>query len=428
MTLSNTAAALFLLCWPFTGGTSAPSAHAAAYDCRLRTAYCLADSAVAPSAHAAAQSDSQPLPDGSLAVPWLGVVWQSLPNLTWAACDVSENTRSVIDLAVQQWSYAAANQGVPIHWSELPCDNGSSQAQLRISQASAGTATRLGLAPNQHLLGLTLVHDDQGRICGIDLTGPCVAQAGDSYLFTDNWALAGLSNAQAAKTVAHEFGHAVGLAVPHFCTFDSVMAQDCEPLLPGLGPDDVQSIDALVAYARSYFGQSPLNLQPPSPPPTGTGMTITYPAGYNLVAGPRGTSFASASGPLFSFLPGDSAYETFPSAQPAYDGYGYWAYFPQDTTVQLNGSGGNFYSADARSGQWFLIGNESGTTPMRVIGAQMVDVFDSQSGQYHSTTTLQPGQAAWVMPGRSGRIVVAATTLSTDQLRCLENLGSPQTC
>ena len=368
------------------------------------------------------------LPDTALAVPWLGNLWSTLPNLTWSACGVSANTRQVIDMALQQWTYAASSQGVPIQFSELPCDDGNTLAQIKVREASS---MRFGIpfaAPNLSTLGVTLPYNAQGQICGVDVMGPCVAQEADSYLFTDNWQKLGLTNAQEAKTVAHEFGHAVGLAIPHFCTYDSLMAQDCEPIFQGLGPDDVQSIDALVAYARSYFGQASINVQPPPPAPAGTGNAVTYKAGYNLVAGPRGTSFSAAGSPLYTYFPGDTTYETFDSSQPVYNGYGYWSYFARDTTVQLKGGNNQFLSVDAAPGQWFMIGNDNGTTPMRVLGATAVQTYDPVSGQYSQGTTLQPGQAAWVKPDTNGFIALAATSLSSQQLNCYVNLGNPTSC
>lgn len=387
-----------------------------------------APASVPGDAAAIEQAADQQLPDTSLAVPWLGVIWQSFPNLTWSACDLAADTRTALNIAIQQWQYAAAYQGVPVQFSEMPCTNGKTQAQIRVSEASSSSVGNAGLPASMDLLGLTLVQDARGRICGIDVTGPCVAQIADSYLFTDNWQKLGLSDAQEAKTIAHEFGHAVGLAVPHFCTFDSLMAQDCEPILPGLGPDDIQSINALVSYSRSYFGQSQLNVQPAPTPVSGTGLTVMYHAGWNLVAGPRGTGFAAASGSLLTYLPGDSSYESFPPSQLTYNGYGYWAYFPRDTTIVLNGGSGKFYSVDAPAGEWFLIGNENGTTPMRVIGAASVQTYDPQSGQYQSTSVLQPGQAAWVQPDRNAFIAVAATTLADAQVSCYLKLGNPTSC
>ena len=249
------------------------------------------------------------------------------------ACDISQNTRKVLDAALGQWSYAAANQGIPIHFSELPCKNGNTQAQLAVFEANSSELAGAGIPPDVDVFGLTLTRDANSHLCVVDVVGPCVGSATHIYLFTDDWQSAGLTVGQEAKTTAHEFGHAIGLAHAHYCTFDSVMAQDCEPIFKGLGPDDVQSVDALVHDNLNYFGKPLLHMQPVAPPVSGTGSTVTYHAGWNLVAGPRGTSFAAASSSIYTYLPTDSSYEAIPASEPAYDAYGYWAYFPKDTTV-----------------------------------------------------------------------------------------------
>jgi len=376
------------------------------------------------------EAAQQNAPDSQYEVPWNGTLWQTMPNFTWAACGVTDHTRTVLNIAQGQWSYAASNQGVPIQFTELPCTGGASQAEIRIFEASS-TDLSVGGTPDVDVFGLTLAFDANNQRCVIDVPPPCVAGSPKVYLFTDSWEQSGLTYAQAAKTVAHELGHVIGLGHAHFCNFESVMAQDCEPVLPGLGADDVQSIDALVDYVRAYFNESPLNAQPivaspanPAPPAT----TVTYHAGYNLVGGPRGTVFGSASGPLYSMLPGDSAYRSIPVTQAAYDGYGYWAYFTRDATVQLTGSGSPFYSAVVAPHKWFLLGNDSSSGPMRVLGAEAVYEYDTPNAQYRMSTTLEPGQGAWVLPDKNGLIAVASTSLTRDQVRCYLNLGSPASC
>jgi hypothetical protein len=401
-----------------TAGTSDPDVHIVA-------------SVIPSAATAPVLAEPQPTSPGSqFEVPWNGTVWASMPNFTWAACGLTDHTRSAVDVALGQWSYAATSQGIPIQFSELPCSSGSTQAQIRLFEASSSDLSLSGAA-DVDVFGLTLAFDANNQRCGIDVAPPCVAQSAKIYLFTDSWQQSGLTYGQAAKTVAHEFGHAIGLAHAHFCNFESIMAQDCEPLLQGLGVDDVQSIDSLVDYERGYFGQAPLNAQPTNAAQAGSSgptATITYHAGYNLVAGPRGTRFTGASGPLYSRLSGDSGYRSIPASQGTYDGYGYWAYFPQDTAVQLSGTGGLFYSAVVDPHKWFLVGNDGAGGAMRVLGAEAVYAYDTPSAQYKMSTTIQPGQGAWVLPDKNGLIAVAATSLTRDQVRCYLNLGSPTTC
>jgi hypothetical protein len=409
--------------WPAHG---APGSAAAPLRAGITSATPMLDLA-----HARDLLDAQAgsaLPDATLGVPWENILWQSMPNFTWAACGVSANTRKVIDLALGQWSYAADNQDIPIRFSELPCTNGSTQAEIAVFEASTSELASAGMPPDIDVFGLTLTRDANGRICEVDIVGPCVGHSTHIYLFTDNWQNDALTNGQAAKTTAHEFGHAIGLAHARFCNYDSVMAQDCEPILKGLGVDDVQSINALVDYDLNYFGKTPLHAQAVPTTASGSGVVVTYHAGWNLVAGPRGTSFAAATSSLYTYLPTSTSYEPFPASVSSYDGYGYWAYFSKDTTVQLNGSGSNFFSADGQPGQWFLVGNENGTTPMRILGADAVQTYDPQSGRYQATTTLQPGQAAWVKVGKDGTIAVASTSLSKTQITCFLDLGSPASC
>lgn len=361
-------------------------------------------------------------PDAAFNVPWEGVVWPTLPNFTWAACNVDGNSRQAIDIAIGQWSYAAANQGLPIQLTEVGCD---SNPQIAIVDSATGPVA--ASLSDHGALGATEVFDAQQQSCDVSSGNPCMADTALIALFPSNWVQFGLTYAQAAKTVAHEIGHAVGLGHAHFCNFETVMPQNCEPILRGLGPDDIQSLDALVDYDRAYFNQPAIGAVPQNPAPAG-GMQVTYHAGWNLVAGPRGTSFAAASGPLETLVAGDTGYRSVPAADPSVGGFGYWAYFPKDTTVQLTGAGEPFDTALAPPGQWFLIGNDSGRSPMQIYGAAAALAFDPQSGKYTEVGTLQPGQAAWVMADSNGEVGVGLASLTADQVNCYVNLGAPGSC
>lgn len=361
-------------------------------------------------------------PDAGFNVPWEGVVWRSMPDVTWAACQVSSSTMQVISMAVGQWNYAAAHQGSPVHLQQVACNP---SAQILITEAPASSFSGGAIDPST--LGATVVLDANGNVCDPTSGQICVAQQALTVLFTDNWQTQGLTDRQAAKTVAHEIGHGVGLGHAHYCNFNSLMAQNCEPLLPGLGADDIQSLDALVPFNRSYFGLSPVAIEPQTAA-TPAGTSVTYPAGWNLVAGPRATGFSGAANPIYTLLDGDPGYRVLPASTPAESGFGYWAYFRQATTVRLSGAGGPFYSAPAQPGDWFMIGNDNATTPMRVLNASQVLVYDPQSASYKASDILQPGQGAWVEAGTGGEVDVALTSLSNAQVNCYLSLGDPSTC
>lgn len=125
------------------------------------------------------------------------------------------------------------------------------------------------------------------------------------------------------------------------------------------------------------------------------GRTATYPAGFNLVAGPLGTDFSNARGPLSTLQPGDDAYETIEPEQGVQAGYGYWAYFDSPATVTLATSGPvNRYSVTVPAGQFILVGNPTADVPVAVEGADAVYTYDPVRG-YRQTTVLNPGQGAW---------------------------------
>lgn len=73
-------------------------------------------------------------------------------------------------------------------------------------------------------------------------------------------------------------------------------------------------------------------IAPSLPAPT-LGPTVTYQAGWNLVAGPAGTVLTGAAGSLYTYQANDSSYEVLPVSTALTAGVGYWAYFPSTTMV-----------------------------------------------------------------------------------------------
>jgi hypothetical protein len=141
---------------------------------------------------------------------------------------------------------------------------------------------------------------------------------------------------------------------------------------------------------------------PAATPAAGTGGSVTYHAGWNLVAGPAGTIFTGVSGPIYTLQAEDGQYESLAAGGPAQAGLGYWAYFDQDTSVTLAPDGAQSASVPLPAGQYVMIGNPSGTHAVTVSGADGVLVYDPVRGQYTQATTLQPGQGAWAISATGG--------------------------
>src|SRR5438105_11811447 len=120
------------------------------------------------------------------------------------------------------------------------------------------------------------------------------------------------------------------------------------------------------------------------------GVTVTYPAGWNLVGGPDGTVF-NAGGNSYTLGAGDTAYVVNPGSAPIAGGKGYWMYFPSQTTVTLNGAGLSSVRVSAPAGQYVMIGNPSGTQMATVEGADQVLTYNVAAGMYNTATQLAIG-------------------------------------
>jgi hypothetical protein len=148
-----------------------------------------------------------------------------------------------------------------------------------------------------------------------------------------------------------------------------------------------------------------------TPPPTPStaspvGQTVTYAAGWNLIAGPQGMHFSQADGPLYTFRPGDADYDVVDSSTTALTGYGYWAYFDQPTPVTLSGASVDSASVHILGGHFVLLGNPSATATVTIHDAAYAVGWNSQSNSYEPVTSLAPGQSAWVYVTRDDVVTV----------------------
>jgi PKD repeat protein len=140
---------------------------------------------------------------------------------------------------------------------------------------------------------------------------------------------------------------------------------------------------------------------------TPTGPTVTYAVGWNLVAGPTGTTFPQANGVLYTFQAGDTNYESQPNTTPVTGGRGYWAYFTTAATVSLSNPGTTTASVQAPANQWVMVGNPSNSTTVTVHGADSVQSFNPSTNSYVATTSLAPGHGAWAISTAGGTITVS---------------------
>ncbi|HTE83363.1 MAG TPA: hypothetical protein VK821_01360, partial [Dehalococcoidia bacterium] len=153
----------------------------------------------------------------------------------------------------------------------------------------------------------------------------------------------------------------------------------------------------------------PARAQAPSTPSPGN--SVTFAAGWNLVAFPQNTDLSKVTSSLFTMQPGDTDYETVDPTQGTQTGFGYWAYFASSTAVTLD-AGGSFYATIAPAGSYIMVGNPSGITAAVVSGADLVYTYDPVAG-YNQSPLLNPGQGAWVLSNNGGPITVSATQAST---------------
>jgi hypothetical protein len=140
-------------------------------------------------------------------------------------------------------------------------------------------------------------------------------------------------------------------------------------------------------------------------------FAISYPAGWNLVSGPSGSTLVGATGSIYTAQPGDSAYQVLAANSPLKSGWGYWAYFPSGGSIRTQ-PGISTYSVDLGDGATVLIGNPSAANPATVTGADVVYTY-TPGGDYTISTTVPAGQGAIVIG--AGTITVTATTAASAQ-------------
>jgi hypothetical protein len=159
-----------------------------------------------------------------------------------------------------------------------------------------------------------------------------------------------------------------------------------------------------------------------SPAPALASSSVTLEPGWNLVAAGPGTTFPSA---LFGW--NGSSYEstTSPAAWQ-----GYWCRVAQQQAVQMETVSGPHMSTLATG--WNLVGNPmSYPVTLTLPSGRAAFIYDAGAHTYVSTTTLAPGQGAWVK-GAAGETVTFSTpvtllTVTEDTILTEDMLSFPDT-
>jgi hypothetical protein len=136
-----------------------------------------------------------------------------------------------------------------------------------------------------------------------------------------------------------------------------------------------------------------------------SGLAISYPTGWSIVAGPAGTVVSGNMGSLYTFQANNTAYQIVTNGASLQAGQGYWAYFPAAANSSIPQSGPQTLTATLPAGQYVMIGNPGGA-PATVTGADSVVIFDPSANGYVPASTLAPGQGAWAISINGGTATI----------------------
>jgi hypothetical protein len=145
---------------------------------------------------------------------------------------------------------------------------------------------------------------------------------------------------------------------------------------------------ALVAGVLATGLQRTMAASPPA-----SALWKIYAPGWNLVAGPGGSTLGLHSETLYTLDGALPAYTSY--RQPvARAGEGYWVFYPTGAMLLLIGVPQSVSSVHVTGGNWAILGN-SGIARAAVRGADLAFAYDPSAG-FSPAGWIQPGQAALV--------------------------------
>lgn len=152
-------------------------------------------------------------------------------------------------------------------------------------------------------------------------------------------------------------------------------------------------------------GRATASLTVGAGPVPGAPVTVNFQPGWNLIANPPGSS-AMGPGPWpmpYTYRAGDTAYVGVQNNQ---SGVGYWQFQDNPWSLSIPSGSPSSVTIPLPVGQWIMVGNP-GSRPATVKGADAVYIYDQVKG-YQQTTTLQPGQGAWVYSTNGGTLTISS--------------------
>jgi hypothetical protein len=167
-------------------------------------------------------------------VPPMPVTWFNPLEIPYAVCDRPPATlERAIREGIGWWEEAHRGQGLRTRLIE--------DQQVCSTGARRGIAVFVEPLSNLNTLGAAAFFDGSGQICRLS-TGCLVHK---SILILNSAGLAALEPHERAKTVAHEFGHALGLDHAKRCTGGSIMWHDLQCPWPArqVGVDDIAALN-----------------------------------------------------------------------------------------------------------------------------------------------------------------------------------------
>ena len=168
---------------------------------------------------------------------------------------------------------------------------------------------------------------------------------------------------------------------------------------------------SLTAPPTSTPAASPTPSASSTPTPTPGGPSVTYAAGWNLVAGPTGTTMTGALGPLYTYQASDSNYETI-NGSVLTTIEGFWVYFSSATTITLPlASGTTTTSLTLPVNHYVMAGNPFSRPATFSAPGATIDTYSPATGYATATgtVTLGVGQGAWVLSSTGGTLTITST-------------------